>query len=94
MEKLVMISKGMRTPVQAPAERRGAGGSSALKGQNSVETSLAEKDPPTLHSNKFMEFFHISKIARYLDENVKNRFLFVRKVFIQSGPTFSFVTRL
>ena len=36
------------------------------------KTSLDEKVLQTLNSNELMEFFHISKIAWFQDENVKS----------------------
>ena len=45
-----------------------------LKGQDSIKTSLAEKVSKTLHSPHalLIFFFHISKFARFLDENVSS----------------------
>ena len=44
-----------------------------LKGQDlEKKTSLDEKVLQTLNSNELMEFFHISKIAWFQDENVKS----------------------
>ena len=61
-----------------------------VKGHDYEKTNSAEKVPQTLHNNEFIDFFHISNIARFLDENVSlSR---VTLVFM-SDPTFLFVTR-
>ena len=55
-----------------------------------VKTSLVEKVLLTLHNNEFMDFFQISKIAWFCDENVKSATFSVTQFL--SDPAFLFVT--
>ena len=60
-----------------------------VKGTRLRKASLSEKVLQTLHSNELIDFFYISKIARFLDENVSSPTLLrLTLVFIKSDHFF------
>ena len=55
---------------------------------------MAERIPQTLHSSMIVDFFYISKIAQFFDENAKPAIILtVMPGVINSDTTFLFVIR-
>ena len=66
-----------------------------LKKKQTKKQVLLKKFPRPSIVTSLWNYFHIAKIAQFLDENVSSpNFFRVTSIFIRSNPTFLFVARL